>query len=465
MKTLLRVRSWGPILALPPLIALQALAPTGIVMMVLVILVGLLTASLLWVLQLRKVVRCERQSGRDWAHLGETLDQEFSLNNDSWLPVPWAEVSTPLQSRAGAPSGRGRSAADGPGADEPTIGCCRALSVPARGAARWKTQIPCTRRGVYTLGPTRIRSGDPFGLFEVILIAQDVQTFYVYPAVSTMPLLEEPTARLAGAMRASERLPRRSLAHATDVAGIRSYVPGDPFSHIHWRSTAHHSATGRDEIMVKEFEPESLADFWIVLDLDANVHWGEKEASTEEYAVKLAASLAYQVLRRQRAVGLLAHGAQPFVLNPYSHPEQLDQLLRILAGVHADGSTSLAEVLGLQARLIRSGAQCALLTPSCDPLWIESVPQLLSRSIQVSAFLLDGRPFGGREDMRPIVERLAILGVNGRIIGQDVYARLNPQPPKKARAPRIDTRGAPQSVAPTPVAPQVGSAAVRGRAS
>jgi uncharacterized protein (DUF58 family) len=433
VKRALHVRSWGMIVALPLLVVLQALAPTPVGMMILIIVAGLLLTSLVWVLNLGATLRVARTTRRDWAHTGEMLEEKFTIGNSMWLPVPWVEISS----------------AD----DLPGYALRRAMAVPARGVMRWNTRVPCTRRGIYTLGPTLLRAGDPFGILEITLMPEDARTFYVYPPVTTAPLLADPPARLYGPRRSQPR----NLAQALDISGIRAYAPGDPFNHIHWRATAHHSTSGQSEIMIKEFEPEALADVWIVLDLDAVVHRGVDEASTEEYAVRLAASLSYQMLKDQRPVGMIAYGAQPFMLKPSRDIGQLEQILRALAGMHAEGAASLTEVLDQYVAHMRRGSHCLVLTPSRDVRWIDALPNLLSRSIPVTAFLLDTQPFidpsqeeqamDGEVGLEYIANRLDVLSVGSQIVDATVYARLNPL---RSQAPIAPVEAGAEPVATAP---------------
>src|SRR3990170_3532135 len=39
------------------------------------------------------------------------------------------------------------------------------ISLPAHGQRNWKLSLPCSRRGVFSVGPIRVSTGDPFGPF------------------------------------------------------------------------------------------------------------------------------------------------------------------------------------------------------------------------------------------------------------------------------------------------------------
>ena len=86
-----------------------------------------------------------------------------------------------------------------------------------------------------------------------------------------------------------------------ETGGVRDYTTGDSFGRIHWALSAKHQ-----RLMSKTFEQPLTTDLWILLDLDRDVHFGEGEESTVEYAVSLAASMASQVHSRGRQVGLIA---------------------------------------------------------------------------------------------------------------------------------------------------------------
>jgi uncharacterized protein (DUF58 family) len=138
-------------------------------------------------------------------------------------------------------------------------------------------------------------------------------------------------------------------------------------------------------------------------------------------------------------VGLLAQGAQgaePILVAPSRRADQLQRLLRALAGARASSDEPLARLLQRHGARIRSGAHCVIVTPAVDTAWALALPQLIDRSVHVTALLLDSAPLGGAGDPREAAGRLAELGVASRIIGAEIYARLNPRPaPARGAAP------------------------------
>jgi uncharacterized protein (DUF58 family) len=203
-------------------------------------------------------------------------------------------------------------------------------------------------------------------------------------------------------------------------------VPGDPYKRIHWRSTAHRSTAEREQLDVKEFDPEPLADVWLVLDLAAKVQVGRGLNSTEESAVTVAASLAQQLLRGQRRVGLAARGAQAVVIEPQRGEAQLWNLLGALAEARASGALPLDQVLARIEPSIHRGMSCAIITPSTDIRWPDALPPLLVRGIRPVALLVDGRPFGGSAGPEEVAARLAALGLASFVFGREVLPSLPP---------------------------------------
>ncbi len=386
------LRSWIPVLVAGVLLFLQIFSPAPPIMSALFVILLVLFISFLWARQLAKGITLHRQRRYGWAQVGDIIEERFILHNDSWVPVLWAR----LLDRSNLPG----------------YNVGRAVGLGPRSSTYWKTEGKCTRRGVYRLGPAELSTGDPFGLFKLVLEHNYSEEFVVYPPIAALPDFLQPRGMARGAARANVH----SLELTTNASSVRPYVPGDALNRIHWASTARRSLPGNEEIFVKEFDLEPSGDLWLVLDLDEQVHAGEGEESTEEYAVILAASLANEMLRANHAVGLMTYMQEPIVIPPQKGHEQLWELLRVLAGAHAEAQIDFQELLGIFETVMGRGMSVALLTPSADPSWIKGISAILRHGIHPTALLLDGQTFGGDGNVQSIRETLSDLGVPGHII-------------------------------------------------
>lgn len=398
------VRSWLPLVLVIFLFVLQIFSPARAILFVLIAMGSVLTMSYLWARMLSRGVSIQRLRRYGWAQVGDIIQERWIMHNDAWVPLLWAEV---------------REYSDLVGYD-----ATRAVGIGARASQQWTTQGVCRRRGEFTLGPLVATTGDPFGLFEVQLRDEHTDTFVVYPPVVALPDL----LRERGLDRGSGRASIRSQAFTPNASSIRPYVSGDALKRIHWRSTARRSMPGAENLLVKEFDREPSGDLWIVLDMHEGVHAGEGSEATEEYAVTLAASLAGQMLKANRAVGLITHTAEPILVPPRKGHDQLWELLRVLAPIYATSQVALHDLLALAMPLVGRSTSVAVITPSADPAWIDGLGMLLTRGIIPTALLLDGASFGDGPELGGVQGALADLGVPSHILGKGSFPVLEAQP-------------------------------------
>jgi len=274
-------------------------------------------------------------------------------------------------------------------------------------------------RGKWTLGPVTLHSGDPFGIFRLERPAGATGEVIVYPATVDLPAFQLPAAELQG----GQDIRTRTFHVTPNVSTVRQYVTGDSFNRIHWRSTAR---TG--ELMVKEFELDPTADVWIVLDLhERSQYFADTERtlfrdrrlgrdiqvaeSTEEYIVSAAASVARHLLNSNRNVGILAWGQHREVLVPEREARQLYKILESLAILRAHGTHPLAEVLAAESTQFSRSSTVVIVTSAIDPLWVNSVQQLLYRGTRAVVIFIDPESFGSPPGTASIMQKLASLRV------------------------------------------------------
>src|SRR3989304_6100422 len=167
-----------------------------------------------------------------------------------------------------------------------------------------------------------------------------------------------PPAQLPGGGHARRRTPYVP----PNAAAIRDYHPGDSFNRIHWPSTAR-----LNRLMVKTFEMDPTSDIFLLLDLDAAVQAGKGDDSTEEYGVRIAASLAAHFLEANRMLGLLTFGSEKVALEPARGAQHYFRILEALTLAKADGGVPLAKVLQGEERRFGRHTTIIVLTPRPRP--------------------------------------------------------------------------------------------------
>jgi len=295
------------------------------------------------------------------------------------------------------------------------------VTLPSRGTKNWRVSMRCRRRGVYTAGPIRVTTGDPFGLFRFTRSYGERVPLIVLPRPQELPYFWAPVAHLPG-----EGTVRKRTHYVTpNAAAVREYYPGDSYNRIHWRSTAR---LGR--LMVKTFEMDPTSNVWVVLDLHNDVQVGSEDESSEEYGVRIATSLAYHFLETNRMLGLLANGAEMVLLDPARGPQQYARVLEAMALAEAEGQTPLARLLEEEGRRFGRHTTVIIVTSSPYGEWVTALQTLIQQGTRAAVVLMDPSSFGDPEDV-PIVlplETLAASGVLTYVVrsGSDLSLVLGP---------------------------------------
>jgi uncharacterized protein (DUF58 family) len=341
------------------------------------VLLTLFVLSWLWMTYSLQNLVFRRNSTSGRVQVGEMFDERLMLDNLSLFPKLWVQIvdsSTLPEHRAGY-----------------------VASMGGRKRAIWRARSLCRQRGRFQLGPVTATSGDPFGLFRRRITLTTAQEILVLPRVYPLANFHLFSGGLPG--RGSSA--RRSFQTTTTATSIREYANGDPMSRIHWRSSARYN-----KLMVKEFDLDPAVDAWIFLDLHADVQAGEGEASTEEYGVTIAASLATYLLRQDLSVGMIINGERREVLPLDRGERQIERALELLAVVTSGFGPDLREALALDAFHFGRNAMAIVITPSNVRDWHESVRHLQMRGVQVAVIGLDAASF---EDLPPDEDTLALL--------------------------------------------------------
>ena len=137
--------------------------------------VALVVLTFIWTRSLVRWLSVTRVLRTKWCVVGEPIVEEFILRNGGRLPALWVEVR-----------------------DESTVPGYEPGSVQTLGGfeqRQWRTRTVCNRRGLYELGPLRLVTGDPFGIFQGTVTYHASTSFIVYPPLLDLPDLPMPYGR------------------------------------------------------------------------------------------------------------------------------------------------------------------------------------------------------------------------------------------------------------------------------
>jgi uncharacterized protein (DUF58 family) len=348
----------------------------------------LLVASWFWAqFSLRGLV-LNRRARSLRASVGDVFEEHFELLNNSRIGKLWIEITNETSM--------------------PRASGSRLFTRVGKGQRR--TYIARTwlfRRGGFKLGPTRLASGDPFGLFRVERSLPAEHSLIVLPMIYEISSFIKPPGLLPG----GQVIRRKALDVTPHASGVREYVPGDPMKRIHWPTTAR-----RGKLIVKEFEQDPQAEVWLFLDAQQSVHaeksheipeiytedWMfgrrpkfELPPSTLEYACSITASLSHYYLGQRRAVGLVTVGRHFRVIPAERSVRQENKILETLAFIEAESSLSIAGLVAAQAGLLPQGSSAILVTPTVHPDLMAAVEDLQRRNLRPVVVLLIADSFGG----------------------------------------------------------------------
>lgn len=144
----------------------------------------------------------------------------------------------------------------------------------------------------------------------------------------------------------------------------RPYVRGDEIRTIDWKLFGK-----TDRLYIRQYEEETNMRCTLLVDQSGSMAYGKRRtsASKHEFAVRLAACLAYMLVGQQDAVGLVTFGTEPrHTIPPRSKPSHLRSLLSALATSEPSGETAISQVLTQLVPKIRRRGLLVLISDCFD---------------------------------------------------------------------------------------------------
>jgi len=306
----------------------------------------------------------------------ERVDCTIEVENRKWLPLGWLVTEDQWPNAVGPEQEDALSETQ-----SPEQGIMR-LVLAMRWFHRIRRNIPLKfrSRGIYTLGPTRAITGDPFGIFETRKEISPTQRVVVLPKLEEVNDIrlnpEDPFG--------SRKTERRLFEDISRPMGVRDYHPEDGFRRIHWPATARVG-----ELQTRVFQPVSGLDLNVCLNVATfDPHWLGVNPKLMEALVSKAASLIYYGYGLGYRVGLISNGGiayagRAFRVPPGRSPKQLPILLEALAGVTPVVISPFSRFLMAQAPGLEYGSTLIIVTGVFTPVLTEALFRLKARARKI----------------------------------------------------------------------------------
>lgn len=262
-----------------------------------------------------------------------------------------------------------------------------------RGFGRWDQAagyaVPASRRGLFRIGPLRVKAFDPFGTaLATWKVKGEDGWLRITPRIWDLN-------QLGGGVSsgsAGEATPQRIGQAGQDDVLVREHRHGDDIRRVHWRMSAK-----QGELMVRLEEHPWDPSLTLVIDNRTDAHFGSGPDSTLEWCISAGASVAAQLLASRYRVTILSADAVVYTPSGGEALRNRESMIHALTDLQASGRSGLDTGLSDWEALSSSQtilATLGLLTPE-DAAVLAAIG---SRMLQAHALVPDAAAWGANEE-------------------------------------------------------------------
>ncbi len=243
-----------------------------------------------------------------------------------------------------------------------------------------------TQRGAWKYGPAKLICGDIFGFRSQQVELDDTDLLLVYPRLYSLPELGLDARHPFGDYESRNRL----IDDPLRLSGVRDYLPGDNFRHIHWKATAR-----RQELQTKLFDPSASRPLAIFVNIRTFTHRFEGiDPELREFAISAGASLARWAQLRGDPFGVFANSmmqaGRRVRVAPGAHPHQLMRVLEALAHCVGIPHTTIERVLQQEMDGLPNGTSIVLISATLPESLRRALVDLQRRGFTVTLLGIGG---------------------------------------------------------------------------
>ena len=244
-------------------------------------------------------------------------------------------------------------------------------------------QLKFRARGAYPIGPTKLETGDLFGIFSKEKTLKNIEYLTVFPSLIPLEDLNLPPDDPFGDRKSRKKI----FEDPSFPMGIRDYRPRDSFRQVHWPATAR---TG--ELKVKVFQPTSAQVLMACMNVSTFPSiWEGYYPELFEYVLSATASILDIGMKDGYQIGLISNGmiansSRGSRISPGSSPRHLSNLFGALAGVTPFIVGPFERFLMSEMPKIPYGATLVVLTAIIKPELVETLLRIRQHGRRIVLF-------------------------------------------------------------------------------
>ena len=238
--------------------------------------------------------------------------------------------------------------------------------------ARLVYELRCPVRGVHDFGTIVLHVRDRWGVRAWERSHVEPRALRVYPRVTPLRSLPRPRSPQTSV----GDYVSRALGAGLEPGEIREFAPGDAVRQVNWRASLR-----LNKLYVTQHHREHNAD--VVLMLDTLAQAGAPHATTLDFAVRAAASLASAYLARKDRVGLINCGGTIDWVRPGSGRAQYERLADTLLRATVVFTYVTKTLAFVPPRVLPPQALVIVVSPLLDPRFTRTALDLAARGFDL----------------------------------------------------------------------------------
>lgn len=301
--------------------------------------IGGIVISWLWCRYVSKSLIIHQKIDGNNFHVGDIIQVQSFLDNDSLFPVPNVEIVNRTEEKITF--------------EEPVT---TLVSILPMGREIITGKLTAKYRGIHYLGPIDVEVNDALGIFKFKRRIYSDSVIKIYPKVYDLMNFNLRSMQAYGTVTTKQK----AYEDNTVVSDIRKYYPGDSIKKVHWKVSAK-----KGGIFVKNYEMNGSAVTNIFMDFNRDSFKGENVRELEERAVEAGASIISYMLKNDVPVELYVNSTK-LNFTKGRDIKEITKFLDVLCEVKPVGNKRMGEVLEKRIRLISRGSSIIVITGDID---------------------------------------------------------------------------------------------------